>query len=197
MNEIRRFLDPAPGFEGEVAIWVATLDDARRQTKAVVEGLTVEQLAWKPPAGGNSIGQLLRHVALVELDWVITDLCGEKELPPGAPPLMTLDGPMAEPGPRPLAEFIEALDWCRALTKERLKKFPKGEIEATRTYRGEGVIKVFNVRWILYHLLDHEAQHKGQILAIRRMKESTKDEGPRTKSERRGRKDEAGKTRPK
>jgi uncharacterized damage-inducible protein DinB len=169
MSEVRRFIDPEPGFEGEVAIWIATLEDARRQTKAAVAELTEAQLAWKPPGGGNSIGQLLRHIALVELDWVITDLCGEKELPPGTPALLALDGPMAEPGPRPPAEFIAALDWCRSLTRERLKRFPKGEIEATRTYRGEGVIKVFNVRWILYHLLDHEAQHKGQILAVARM----------------------------
>ncbi len=169
MNEVRRFIDPDPTFEGEVAIWVATLDDARRQTKAAVEGLTADELAWKPPGDGNSIGRLLRHLALVELDWVITDLCGEKELPPGTPELLKLDGPMAEPGLRPLDEFIAALDWARALTKDRLKKFPKGEIEATRTYKGEGQIKVFNVRWILYHILDHESQHRGQILAVHRM----------------------------
>lgn len=169
MADIRRFIEPLPGFAGEIAIWLAALDDVRRQTKDVVAVLTQEQLAWKPPGGGNTIGQLLRHVALVELDWLVTDLCQETDLPPDTPALLRLEGPMADPGVRLLSEFVASLDWVRALTKERAKRFTRSEIEATRTYRGEGVTKTFNVRWILFHLVDHEAQHKGQILAVKRM----------------------------
>ncbi len=177
MTDIKRFIEPAPGFDGEAAIWISALDETRRQTREIVAAMTSDQLTWKPPGGGNTIGQLLRHIALVELDWMITDICQEKELPADAPELLKLEGPMVDPGRRPLAEFVAALDWARALTKDRLKRFPKEEITATRTYQGEGVTKTFNVRWILYHLVDHEAQHKGQILAVKRMMGLTKSEG--------------------
>jgi uncharacterized damage-inducible protein DinB len=166
---VRRFIEPAPGFSGELGVWVASLDDVRRRTVEAVTGLTIDQLAWKPPAGGNTIGQLLRHIALVELDWVLTDLSRGEALSKDAPPILRLDGAMADPGPQPLEIFTAALDYARKETKTRLGRYGRDEIEKIREYAGEGTRKVFNVRWILLHLLDHEAQHAGQILAVKRM----------------------------
>jgi uncharacterized damage-inducible protein DinB len=166
---VRRFIEPAPGFAGELGIWVASLDDVRRRTLEAVAGLTPEQLAWKPPGGGNSIGQLLRHIALVELDWVFTDLCRHEPLPKTAPPILLLDGPMADPGPQPLEIFAAALDYARKETKTRLGRYGRDEIETSREDVGNGGRRVFNVRWILLHILNHEAQHTGQILSVKRM----------------------------
>jgi uncharacterized damage-inducible protein DinB len=166
---IRRFIEPAPGFAGELGIWVASLDEVRRRTCDAVAGLSPEQLSWKPPDGGNSVGQLLRHIALVELDWLLTDLCRGEALPKDAPALMQLDGPMADPGVQPLDVFLGLLDYARKQTKARLGRYGRDEIETSREYAGEGVRKAFNVRWILLHLIDHEAQHRGQILAVKRM----------------------------
>jgi len=166
---VRRFIEPAPGFAGELGIWVASLDDVRRRTVEAVAGLTPDQLAWKPPGGGNSIGQLLRHIALVELDWVLTDLCRGEALPKTAPPILLLDGPMADPGPQSLEIFQAALDYARKETKTRLGRYGRDEIETSRDFAGDGARRVFNVRWILLHMLDHEAQHAGQILMVKRM----------------------------
>jgi uncharacterized damage-inducible protein DinB len=170
---IRRSIEPAPGFSGELGIWVASLDDVRRRTVEAVAGLTPEQLAWKPPAGGNSIGQLLRHIAIVELDWVLTDLSRGEEMPKDAPPIVQLDGAMADPGPQPLKNLLAALDYARKETKTRLGRYGRDEIETIREYAGDGVRKVFNVRWILLHILDHEAQHCGQILLVKRQLNAT------------------------
>jgi uncharacterized damage-inducible protein DinB len=165
---VRRFIEPAPGFAGELGIWIASLDDVRRRTLEAVAALTPEELAWKPPGGGNSIGQLLRHIALVELDWVLTDLSRGEALSKTAPPILLLDGPMADPGPQPLEIFQAALDYARKETKTRLGRYGRDEIETSREYAGDGARRVFNVRWILLHMLDHEAQHCGQILALKR-----------------------------
>jgi uncharacterized damage-inducible protein DinB len=166
---VRRFIEPAPGFAGELGIWVSSLDDVRRRTLEAAAGLTPEQLAWKPPGGGNSIGQLLRHIALVELDWVFTDLSRHEPMPKTAPPILLLDGPMADPGLQPLEIFTAALDYARKETKTRLGRYGRDEIETSREYVGDGGRRVFNVRWILLHMLDHEAQHTGQILLVKRM----------------------------
>jgi uncharacterized damage-inducible protein DinB len=166
---IRRFIEPTPGFAGELGIWVASLDDVRRRTLEAVADLTPEQLSWKPPSGGNSIGQLLRHIAIVELDWVLTDLSRGEPMPKDAPPIVQLDGAMADPGPQPLEIFVAALAYARKETKARLGRYGRDEIETIREYAGDGARKVFNVRWILLHLIDHEAQHTGQILSVKRM----------------------------
>src|SRR2546428_676386 len=113
---IRKFIEPAPGFAGELGIWVASLDDVRRRTCDAVAGLSPEQLSWKPE-GGNSIGQLLRHIALVELDWLLTDLCRGEPMPKDAPALLQLDGPMADPGVQSLESFLGLLDYARKETK--------------------------------------------------------------------------------
>jgi uncharacterized damage-inducible protein DinB len=33
----------------------------------------------------------------------------------------------------------------------------------------QGEIQEISIRWILHHLIDHEAQHKGQILMLKRL----------------------------
>jgi len=166
---VRRFIEPAPGFAGELGIWVSSLEDVQRRTLEAVAGLTPEELAWKPPGGGNSIGQLLRHIALVELDWVFTDLSRGEALPKTAPPILLLDGPMADPGLQPLEIFTAVLEYARKETRTRLGRYGRDEIETSRESAGKGARRVFNVRWILLHLLDHEAQHAGQILLLKRM----------------------------
>ncbi|MBI3270158.1 MAG: DUF664 domain-containing protein [Planctomycetes bacterium] len=173
MKEFKRLLEPDRGFAGEIGAWVAALDDCRRQTKEGLEGLSAEELAWVPPAAGNSIGRLLRHIAYVELEWILIDVCGLRERPPETPALLREGPPLADVGTRPPAELLALLDYARAETKRRLAPFAATELDAQRVYEvegdGQGVRKVFTVRWILYHLLDHEAAHKGQIAAVRRM----------------------------
>src|SRR5262245_40634198 len=126
---IRRVLDPVPGFAGEIGLWMSALEELRRQTRETVAGVTPEQLAWKPPGGGNSVGQLLRHIALVELDWVLTDLSRGEPLPKEAPALMHLDGPLADPGLHPLEVFLASLDYARGLTRKKVGSYGRDEIE--------------------------------------------------------------------
>lgn len=47
--------------------------------RAVVDGLTAEQLAWSPSPGANSIGWLVWHLARVQ-DSHITELLGGEEV---------------------------------------------------------------------------------------------------------------------
>jgi uncharacterized damage-inducible protein DinB len=45
------------------------------------------------------------------------------------------------------------------------------DAELDRVYRMERGGEVFeaNLRWVLHHLADHEAQHKGQISMLKRL----------------------------
>lgn len=168
-RQVYRLLQPARDLHGEVALWMAVLDEARRVTLEAVQGLGPDELAWNPPRGGNAIGQLLRHVAAVELEWIFGDLCGGVPYPKDRPAMLKDENPMAHPGTVPLSAYLETLEWVRGLTRSKLAELKPEEIESSRTFKGAGVQKVFNVRWILWHIADHEAQHRGQMLAVKRM----------------------------
>jgi len=167
VREERIVLVRDPRAEGDLGVALAALEDVRARTKRAVAGLDDATLAARPAGAGNSIGMLVRHIALVELDWVLTDIGRGEPIPADAPAMLRLDDPMADPGPRLLAEFVEALDFARAVTVDRLGRLPASEIDAEREYRDERVHRVFNVRWILHHLVEHEAHHEGQIALMR------------------------------
>jgi uncharacterized damage-inducible protein DinB len=164
-------LEPDPDFRGEFRLWIAAMEEARHQTKTAVHGLGPEQLSWRPPLAGNSIGQLLRHIALIELDWILTEVCRFplQALPDDAPAMLHLQDPMADPGPAPLSEYLDALDYARAETRRRLFPLAASMIEERREYGGELTRRTFSIRWILFHLVSHEAHHQGQIAAVHRM----------------------------
>ncbi len=168
MREERLILVSDPRAAGELGLALAALEEVRGRTKRAVSGLSTERLAARPTRARNSIGQLLRHIALVEIDWILTDIERGVPLPAGAPEMLQIAGPMAEPGSRPLVEFVAALDFARGVTVERLSRLPAQEIDAERTYSDESVRRHFNVRWILHHLLVHEAHHLGQIATAAR-----------------------------
>src|SRR6266704_1702937 len=60
----------------EVGRWLSAMEDARRDTVREVEGLPDEAVDWRPEGAENPIGTLLYHVALVEADWLLTDILG-------------------------------------------------------------------------------------------------------------------------
>ena len=174
MNEIRKTMELSTEFDGELGVWMAALDELRQSTKQTVAGLSAAQLQLKPIEGGNSIGQLLRHIAIVELDWILNDISRGEGMPSEAPALTKLDGAMADPGPRPLQEFMEAFDYARTQTRLRIRAYKSKECDALREDVTHDRRRTFNVRWILFHLLDHEAHHKGQIGLLRKMLQTPK-----------------------
>lgn len=166
MREERKVLVRDARAAGDLGFALAALEEVRGRTKRAVDGLSTAELTARG-AGPNSIGALLRHVALVELDWILTDVGRGEGLPDATPEVVKIEGPMADPGSRPLTEFLAALDFARAVTVDRLSRLPAEEITEEREYLDEHVHRTFNVRWILHHLLVHEAHHLGQIAAIR------------------------------
>ena len=71
----RRFvLEPAPAGWAEIGTWSAALTDCRARTLKAIAGITQDELDWKPAPGSNTIGALLYHIALIEVDWLYTEI---------------------------------------------------------------------------------------------------------------------------
>ena len=162
----------------QVARFLGQLDEQRRVLLADARGLTPEELEWQPAPGMNSIGMLLAHIAFAEAHLTqvgilaeptghahdVVGITEEEEglpLEPGAPPSPALRG-------KDLAYFEDLLARARAHTRKVAVALADADLErrVNRT-RPDGVKRVFNLEWVLYHLLEHEAGHHGQINLLR------------------------------
>lgn len=178
---LRSILRPEEGFRSrEAASFYAQLQDQTRVLLETVAGITPQELEWQSEPGTNTIGMLLAHNAIAEAFWVQTGLLGEAEfdprpsigigadddgmpLPPGAEPPAGLKG-------RAVGYYENLLARARAYCREAAAGLSDADMDrqVTRT-RHDGTQRVFNIRWALYHMLEHFSGHFGQILVLRRL----------------------------
>ncbi len=64
---------------------------------------------------------------------------------------------------------IEEIDRISALSRKLFKDYSDSDLDRffVKELPGRTIDK--SLRWILHHLIDHEAQHKGQILLLKRL----------------------------
>jgi uncharacterized damage-inducible protein DinB len=68
------------------------------------------------------------------------------------------------------AQFcINEIRQIRRQTKEFLSVQTDSDLETIYVKEKTGLRHEHSLRWILHHLIDHEAQHKGQILMLKRL----------------------------
>jgi len=161
------------GMEPQVGLFYVMQQELRGRVKSAVAELTPTQLAWIPEKGGNSIGELLLHIAEAELFW-IQFVCTGQELSaeqnteyrtelfgdPDAPPMPE----------QPVAWFVDKLDDTRRITTAYYTTLTDLALAELKKFTDdEGRRYEFTVQWILYHLLEHEAGHRAQILSLRRL----------------------------
>jgi uncharacterized damage-inducible protein DinB len=185
---VRHSIEPLPGFRSrEVALFLAQMDDQSRRLAVDTRGLEAEGLGWQPAPGMNSIGMLLAHIAVVEVFW--TRLVLENQpMPFESHDVLGIglddDGLPLKPDARPpaglagreLGFFDDLLGRARAHTKrvaatvddqdlerEIAREHPNPETGEARSGR------VVTLRWTLYHVLEHEAGHYGQVLLLRHL----------------------------
>jgi uncharacterized damage-inducible protein DinB len=180
---VETLLATPPGFASrEVARFVWQMDEQRRRLIADTRGLAIGDLEWQPAPGTNSIGMLLAHIAYAEAHLGQVGLLGvdaghardvigigeEEEgmpLAPGAPPSPALAG-------RPLEYFDGLLARARAHTHEVARRLTDADLDSVtrRPPRPDGVVRVWNRAWVLYHMLEHEAGHHAQINLVRHLR---------------------------
>jgi uncharacterized damage-inducible protein DinB len=154
----------------EVGRWLSAMQDARRDTLRELEGVPDEAVDWRPDWADNTIGALLYHIALVEADWLLTDILGPDADPlwPRARELLPFDargaeGRLTAAEGESLREHLERLAAVRALFLELMRPMTNEEFHRIRV-RDEYDVAA---DWTLHHLLQHEAEHRAQIVAIR------------------------------
>ena len=165
----RNVVEPLPGCEPEIGRMLWEMQDARLRTLGSLEGLTAEELDAPAPEGGNGIGSLLYHMASVEASWLYEDVL-QQPFPPDVEELFPRDmrdgtGKLSEVRGQPLESYLRRLEVLRDKLLEAYRSMTLEEFRQAK-YVEEYHYDV-SPEWALYHLMQHEAEHRGHIEALR------------------------------
>jgi uncharacterized damage-inducible protein DinB len=155
------------GYDPAIAPWVWALEDTRRRTKQCLDGVAEEVISWSPPEGGNSIGSLLYHLVAIELSYLYEDILEvgwAAELQPLLPYDVRDDqGQLVAVQGEPIADYLQRLDAARALLCQAMRSMTEGDLRRVHNLEDYEI----TAEWAFHHLMQHEAEHRGQICELR------------------------------
>jgi uncharacterized damage-inducible protein DinB len=168
--------DPVEGYSPQVGRYVAQLNEVRRRLKEEVAGLSIEQLDWHPDDATESIGTQLLHLDAVEWSWMNEDIFGTPgdDYPGDWSEAMPIRVGVPQVTGRPSEWYLEKLDVTREETLRILRGFTDADLsrlvgEAETEPGVERRSRLYTIDWIIWHVLQHEAAHVGQIELLRRI----------------------------
>ncbi len=137
----------------ELQNYLQILADLRGQVKALIAGLPVDALNWRPIVGTdehatNSLAVLAAHIAGAEHFW-IAEVIGRR---PATRDRAAEFGTVA-------AELVRHLEVVAAETAEVLSSLSEAGLNSVRVARGRQV----TVRWGILHVIEHTALHLGHM----------------------------------
>jgi len=162
-------LAPVEGYTPQIGRFVAMLADSRsrllRDLETLDEAYLERGLPWDP----NSISTLLYHVAAIELDWAFADIRETQQFPEGTRDWFPVDvrdeDGRLTPFSNSLQRHIDRLEWTRAHLLDALAGLEDEDLDRVVTNADDGSKNT--IGWILNHLMQHEAEHRGQIGELR------------------------------
>lgn len=165
-------LTPTEGLTSAIGLLFAGMEEVRGQLDKALQGMTTEDIGKRAVPGAHSIGAIMLHIAEAEWWWMQCVVSGHKLTPEDrqAPYWDVLKHPDAFAAKGFSAEFcVEQASKIREQSRGILAGFSDEDLERIFVFERRGVVHEHTLRWILHHLIDHEAQHKGQILMLRRL----------------------------
>ena len=158
-------LEPAGG-DAEIGRWLAALEEVRHDTMQVLREIPAEAVDRAPGDGGDTVGTVLYHVALVEVDWVFSDVLDEQDrIPRDLFPFedRVEDGHLMPVLGESMERHLERLADTRTLVLDVLGSM------SPQDYHRAHVRERFDVAadWVVFHLIDHEVEHRVRLSTLR------------------------------
>lgn len=151
----------------EVGIWLAAMSDCRARTHKVLADLRPDELDWDGLQGSNTIGSLLYHIAAIELDWLYDEILG-RDFPTESDewfPVEVRDsaGILGAINGDDMERHSGRLQFVRDKFNNALSTMSQSDFTRVRNLEAYDVTP----QWVLHHLLQHEAEHRSQIVVQR------------------------------
>jgi len=168
----RRLLTSHPGLATNIGYYLSGMEEVRGQLNAAVRTIP-DDLIGKPAfLGAHSIGGLVLHIGEAEWFWMKMLVSGHEltEEVKNSPYWDILDDLERVARNGYTAEFcLSEIEKIRNQTRDVLFSYNDKDLERIITFERKGQATEYNLRYILHHLVDHEAQHKGQIFMLKRL----------------------------
>ena len=153
--------------EPEIGRWLWAFQDARQRTLSNLDGLAQATIDWLPPHNESSIGTVLYHLALIEADWLYSEVL-EQPYPQEVVALFPYDhreaqGLLAQVQGFSLDQHLERLATVRKLVLDVFQQMSLEDFRRVRSLPDYDVTP----EWVLHHLMQHEAEHRSQLGALR------------------------------
>ena len=146
------------------ALW--RIEQARERLNELLDRVKPAMVDWEPGPHESTIGTVLYHIADIEADWLYAEVL-EWPLPPELDALFTIptrdaDGRLTPVPGFALSALVERLESVRARLLEVYATMDLAD------FRRERALPPYDVtpEWVLHHLAQHEAEHRGQIGSI-------------------------------
>jgi len=152
------------GYQPEIGKALWRLEDCRRRTLRVLEDLPEVYLDHEVQA--NTIGTLLYHIALIELDWLYTEIL-EEQVPDDLMRLFPVEdrdehGVLTLVKGQTLSQHLDRLSIIRKTLLEKMHGMTVEDFQRKKEFPQYEV----SPEWVLHHLSQHEAEHRGEIGSV-------------------------------
>ena len=156
---------PVPSADVQIGLLRAMLDDGTRDWREELGAVSDETVLWQPFPGGHSIGALILHIADVEAHWLHQIGAGQARSEEELTRLLSqetqqYEGVWPVPPREPLSWFLAQHDEIRARTRQIVSAWDDPAHVRSREDTE------FTRRWLLHHVLTHEAYHGGQAVLL-------------------------------
>ncbi|MBC7528926.1 MAG: DinB family protein [Chthonomonadaceae bacterium] len=156
---------PVEDTEPQIGLLLAMLEDGTREWVEELGEVSVETLTWSPFPNGHSIGAILLHIADVEAYWISEIGSGKLRTEEQLKILLSRETDQFKvewptPPSEPLSWYLKRIEEVREQTRQLVKTWHSpSEIILSRGNE-------YTKRWLLYHVLTHEAYHGGQMVLL-------------------------------
>jgi uncharacterized damage-inducible protein DinB len=167
-----RIIRPLEGFSREIGFYVAGMEEVREQVREAVSEISTENLGRLAFPEAHSIGGLVLHIGEAEWWWMNCVIAGHELTEADAATSFwdVLKEPQRVAQNSYSAQFcLDEIGRIRDETRARLRSYDDEQLDKIFKFERKGTTHELSLRWILHHLIDHEAQHKGQILMLKRL----------------------------
>jgi uncharacterized damage-inducible protein DinB len=158
----------------QIELFKWMLEDVRKETLKGVEHLSKEQLFKVPVNSEFPIGAYLMHLCECDISWL--EIISGKEQSEELKKRSYFDkwfDPYGESGapedPLEISEYLETLAITRKNFLDYVSSLKDSDLEEKVIMKRKSGDIEFTKKWIIYHILEHEAHTRGQMFMLIRI----------------------------
>jgi uncharacterized damage-inducible protein DinB len=160
-------ITPVAGADIQVGLLLAVLEDVTNEWREELGDVSEEQIVYQPFPAGHSIGALILHIADTEAFWLYEVGAGKERPAEELKALLSEEIQQHQrqflwptPPRHPLSWYFAQQDAVRERTRQTALALNDPE------HIGRRRDHEFTLRWLLNHVISHEAYHGGQAVLL-------------------------------